>query len=250
MLYGIKDACNVILKKKSTGKVDLFLDYINDFTLDFKADTVYAMKKGVKAVAWDKNREGSMKWSMELIDLKMVSILLGSDFLVGTTSISKKEILTVTTAQATLATAPKSGSLAIYTLDVDNISHLVEQTVGTPASSPNTYSLAGTQITLNATSCPDGTKIVCYYLVDSVATAKKFDVKIDKYPVNYEVYATSQMKAQATGDNDFVEIHIGNCKPKSNLTLSFTSDNPSKFDIEWDLLADENNNLCSFTIIE
>jgi hypothetical protein len=250
MIYAIKDAANVVIKRKTDLKPVLFIDYLNSFGLDFTSDEVSAMKKGVKAVTWSKNREGNMKWSMELIDLKMISILLGSDFLDGITPISKREVLTVTTGKVTLASTPKSGSLALFTLDVDNITHKVEQTVGTPATTPNTYSLSGLQATVNTTSCPDGTKIVAYYLVDSTSTAKRFDVKVDKYPENYEIYATTTMTQQFDGSNDFVEIHVGNCKPKSSLSLSFDGENASKFDVEWTLLADENNNLATFTIIE
>lgn len=250
MIYAIKDAADIIIKKKSTGKPVLFIDYLNSFGLDFTSDEVSALKKGVKAVTWSKNREGNMKWGMELIDLKMISILLGSDFLEGVTPIGKREVLTVTAGKVTLTSTPKSGSLAIFTLEADNITHKTEQTVGNPATTQNTYSLASTQVSFNTTSTPDGTKVVCYYLIDSASTAKKFEVKVDKYPENYEIYATTTMTQQLDGTNDFVEIHIGNCKPKSSLSLSFDGENASKFDVEWTLLADENNNLATFTIIE
>ena len=61
MLNAIKDASNLTVISNATKKPVLFADYCNSTDISFKADTVYAMNKGVKAVRWDKSKEGTFK---------------------------------------------------------------------------------------------------------------------------------------------------------------------------------------------
>jgi hypothetical protein len=246
-LYGIKDAANLTIKSNTTNKVVLYTDYCNSTNIEFTSDPVYAMKKGVKAIGWDTNRDGSMTTEMQVFDLAWVAMLMGSEMTTGVAEISKREVLTVTSASATLAAAPKAGSLSIFKLDTDGITQLTEQTVGTPASQPNTYSISTATLTFNSTTWASDGKVVAYYLLDSAATARTFTVKSNTFPSGYSVVGNTTIRSDSNVDK-VIEFRMGNVKPRSNMSLTFSSDDVTTLSIEWDIFADSDNDM--FTFIE
>ena len=246
-LYGIKDAANLTIRSNATDKVILYTDYCNSTNIEFSSDTVYAMKKGVKAIGWDSNREGTMTTEMQVFDLAWVAMLMGSEMTTGVTEISKREVLTVSSAAAVLSETPKAGSLSIFKLDADGITQLAEQTVGTPATTPNTYSITNKNLTLSATTFATNGKIVAYYLLDSAATARSFTVKADKFPAGYNAVGITTIRSDA-GVDKMVEFLLPNIKPRSNISLTLSSDDVTTLSIEWDIFADTKNEM--FTFIE
>lgn len=83
-IYGIKDSANVTIKKKSDGSVFLYSDYATTSTNEWKASNVYAKSKDVNAIRWDYGREGT---------LKLISMLVGSEFEKGSNNICTREVL-------------------------------------------------------------------------------------------------------------------------------------------------------------
>lgn len=250
MDYAIKDACNVRLMRKSDSKVVLYSDYANSTNLSFTSDRIFAKAKGVNKIAFDYNRQGTFKCEFEVFELAWLSVLLGSDFTSETKELVKREVLTVSaTNTVTLASTPKTGSLAIFTLDRDLRTHLKEQTVGTPATTENTYSIATATVTFNSTSCPENTKVVAYYFVDSTTPAKTISVTSNNFPINYIIYGETEVQ-NTFGEMEYVQLKICNCKPKSSLEIAFATDSVTKLTAEFDLFPDENNEMAEFTIIE
>lgn len=245
MLYGIKDASDLTIISNKTKKQVLYANYCNKTDINFNSETVYAMKKGVKAIGWDKNREGTMTTEMQVFDLKWIGLLMGSEFETGVTSLSKREVVKVTSATAILSEIPKAGSLTIFKLDDDGITHLDEQVIGTPASAPNTYSISGKNITLNATTFPTDAKIVVYYLLDSAATAQTFTVTATDFPSGYTVIGDTTIRGNDNVDT-MVQFQMNNCKPKSSMSLSMNADDVTTLTIEWDIFADSNNEMFTF----
>lgn len=247
-LYGIKDSSNLTVISNNTNKVVLFADYCNKTDINFTSETVYAMKKGVKAIGWDKNREGTMSTEMQVFDLQWIALLMGSELTTGIVELNKREVLTVTSGGATLTETPKSGSLTIFKLDSDGISQLTEQTLGTPASTVNTYSISGKTLTFNATTFATDAKIVCYYLLDSAATAKSFVVDASSFPSGYTIIGDTTIK-DGSGVERVVQFRMNNVKPKSSMTLSMNSDDVTTISIEWDIFADNENDMFTFKAI-
>lgn len=245
MLYGIKDASNLTVISNKTGKPVLFADYCNKTDINFSSETVYAMKKGVKAIGWDKNREGTMTTEMQVYDLKWIGLLMGSEFVTGTTPINRREVLTVTDASAELSEIPKEGSLTIFKLDSDGITQLEEQEEGTPESDANTYSITNKSITLNADTFASGEKIVVYYLLDSAETAQTFTVTATDFPSGYTIIGDTTIRDSANVDK-MVQFRMNNCKPKSTMALSMNADDVTTLSIEWDIFADSNNEMFTF----
>lgn len=251
MIFGIKDAANLTIKKKSDGKVFIYTPYANVTTNEWSADSVYSKAKGVDGIRWDTGRKGSFQCDMEEFDIRVLSMLAGSDWVTGSTDVLKREVLTVdATNKITLTETPVAGSLAVFTLESDLVTNKDEMTEGTPATTPKTYSLTGKSVTLNATTCPQGTKMVVYYMYMTVETAKKLEFRFDKYPESFSIVADTMMREKFTGVDKFIQIHYPNCKPQSNFTITMDSSNPTNLQLKFDLAADENGDMATYTYIE
>lgn len=244
-MYGIKDSANLTVISNSTNKVVIYADYCNKTDVAFTAETTYALKKGVKAIGWDQNREGTFSTEFQVFDLKWIGLLMGSSFTTGITSLNKREVLSVTSAAATLSAAPKAGSLTIFKLDADGITQLKEQTVGTPATTPDTYSVTGTAVVLSSTTFATDGKIVAYYLVDSAATSQSFSVTATDFPIGYTIIGDTKIKSDSNVEQ-MVQFRMNNVKPKSNMTLSMNSSDVTTLSIEWDIFADTSGNMFTF----
>jgi hypothetical protein len=248
-LYGIKDASDLVLISNESKKQVLFANYCNKTNINFSSDDTYAMKKGVKAIGWSQNREGSFEVEMQVFDLKWISILMGSDFTTGITSINKRVVLPVTSGSATLPETPKSGSLAVFKVsDKTGMEQGDEQTVGT-TSTANKYSVSGTTLSFNTTTtfATDG-YIVAYYLVDSEDTAQTFTVKADEFPTGYSVWANTTIKGEDNVEKA-IQFSMNNIKPQSNMELSFDSSDCTTLTCTFDIFADSNNDMFTFKVL-
>lgn len=250
MQYGIKDAAAVHIKKKSNGKMFLYSPYANVTTNEWTSDRTYAMANGVRAIAWDHNKQSTLKMELEVFELKWIAMLAGSSFVTGATNIIKREVLTVSVAnKASIAATPVVGSLAVFKLKSDLIEHDTEQTAGTPATNVNEYSISSLEITFNATSCPSTTKVVVYYLTASAVTAQKLEIKENVYPENFEIWGDTMITDKNGTGNTYVQIHYPNAKPIGSFTITMSESEVTKLDITFDLFPDENNNIANYTII-
>jgi len=246
MLQGIKDSANLQIISNSTNKPFLFIDYAKTSSIDFTSEQVYAYNKSVKAIRWDKNREGTFKTEMEIFEKKVVALLFGTAITSKTMSVAKREVLTVAAGGAgtVLASTPKSGSLSIFILDADLHTHGVEQLVGLPATTIDKYSIANnTELTFNATTFASEGKVVAYYLLDG--THNSFTVDNVSFPGGYTIYADAALRG--TDQNDtYVQYQLPNVKPKSSVSLSMDSDNVTKLSIEWDIFPNAEGDMMNY----
>ena len=250
MLYGLKDCANLTVKSKETNKIKLYADYAKTSTIEFTSESVYAYNKNTKAVRWDKNREGTFKTTMEIFNMDIIAMLFGSELEEKQIPFMKREVCPVKGGKATLTTQDtiKTGSLAVYKLDISDMkTNLKEQTVGTPTSAENTYSISEKVITLNTTTFPDDTGYVaCYYMVDT--NAQTFAVDNVSFPGGYEIYGDTALRNTEQVD-EFVQFELMNVKPQSNVTLTMDVDNVCSLEVTWDILADKNGDMMRWSKI-
>ena len=253
-IYGIKDSANFFVKYKSgdkKGKTFIYSNYATVSTNDWSSEQVYAKSKNVNAIRWDYNRQSTLKVDMEIFDLKWISMVFGSEFVSGDVDILKREVLTVKDGKATitgtLATTPM---LEVYKLDDDGISHIDELAVATEATpTAGQYKIAEKVITVDATDCPNDSKLVVFYLANKVG-AKTLTISADKFPQNYEIYADTLIR-DTNGVDEFVNIHYLNVKPKSQFTLTMDSANITTLSVEFDVLKDSGSeDMATYTIYE
>lgn len=246
--YAISDAANLRIKEKSTGNIVLRTPYANTTTAEFSSEQVYANAKGARAVRFDYNKQGTLTCEFEVFDLKWISIMLGGSWSTGVVDVVQTDILYAdATNKITLTSTPKAGSLAIFKLQVDKVSHGAEQTLGTPATNEDEYSITDLEVTLNLTSAPQGAAFVAYYLKDSASTAETLHIKTDEFPISYEVIGDTMMARKHDGVTEFVQFKCPNAKPLGNVTLTMQAGGVTALSAVFDLFGDENNDMMVLT---
>lgn len=256
-IYGIKDSANFFVKYKSgakKGKTFIYSNYATVATNDWTSEQVYAKSKNVNAIRWDYNRQSTLKVDMEIFDLKWISMIFGSEFVDGDTDILARETPVVTGGKVVLAGTPVANSMEVYKLDDDGISHIDELTLATeetPTAGQYKVSQSSetqkTEITVNAESFPDGSQLVVFYLAKKTG-AKTLTISTDKFPQNYEIYADTLIR-DTNGDDEFVNIHYLNVKPKSQFTLTMDAGNITTLSVEFDVLKDSGSeDMATYTI--
>jgi hypothetical protein len=249
MLYAIKDAANMQIISQATGKPVLYANYALTSSIDFTANSVYAMNKSVKSVRFDSQREGTFKTEMEVFETKWLAMLFGTTLGTGAIDIAKREVIAVNAGGAganPLSAAPKSGSLVIFKIaSKGETAHDTEQVSGNPTTTQNAFSIDGSNaLTFNATTFASAGFVVCYYLVNS-ANKTKFTVDNVSFPGGYKIYADSAIRGTDQVDK-FVQYQLLNVKPKSNVSLTMDVNNVAKLSIEWDILADNAGDMMNY----
>lgn len=250
-IYGIKDAANVLILKKSDGKPFIYADYATEVSNQWSQDSVYAMSKSVRAIRWDHNKQSTLKLTLEIFDLRWLTLLTGSEFIEGVTQWRVREPLTVATGnKVVLPDTPKVGSLIVKVLNPDDgLTELDELVVGDPATTADAYSISGNTITLNATTCPVGSQVVVHYLKDTAATAQTMAIDADTFSFPVEIFLDSMIR-DTDGLDKFSQVHYLNAKGKGNFTLTFSASNITKLEIEFDILKDsKSSNMATYTIV-
>lgn len=247
MLYALKDCANLRIDN-SAGKTQMYVNYAKTSSLEFTSESVFAMNKNVKAVRFDSNREGTFTTTMEVFPMDFIPLLFGTKFNNKSVPFAKKEVLNVSGASATLSGTPKTGTLQVFKVSPDDkLTHIAEQTVGTPATTQNSYSISGKTITLNTTTFPDSNGyIVCYYFVDT--DAKTFTVDNISFPGGFVVYGDTNLRGTDQVDN-FVQFKLHNVKPQSNCNLTMDVDNVCTLEIVWDVMGDAEGNMLTWSTI-
>lgn len=91
MAYGIKDVSDLLLVHLETGVPALYVDYANASSSEWTAESVFATKKGRRAIRWDDDRQGTLTLESELFDIGLLAMVMGSEVAEG-----EKEIFTRT----------------------------------------------------------------------------------------------------------------------------------------------------------
>lgn len=89
-IYGMKDASNLILVDKATGKPALYIDYANATNAEFTSESVYATRKGTNAIRWDNARNGTLTVETEMFDFGLLAMVMGADVKTGASDIFKR----------------------------------------------------------------------------------------------------------------------------------------------------------------
>ena len=248
MLYALKDAANLRIDN-SSGKTELFVNYAKTSSLEFTSDSVFAMNKNVKAVRFDSNREGTFTTTMEVFPMDIIPLLFGTKFDNETVPFAKREVLNVKSGSATLEGTPKVGTLQVFKVEADDkLTHIKEQTVGTPGTTQDTYSISSKTLTFNATTFPDDNGwIACYYFVDTAA--KTFTIDNVSFPGGYVIYGDTNLRGTDQVD-EFVQFKLHNVKPQSNASLTMDVDNIATLEIVWDVMGDAEGNMLTWSTVE
>lgn len=236
VLYGIKDAGDLTFTNLTTNEPELYIGYANSVQIDLTSDTVYAYAKGAKAVSWDKPLEGTMKISVDLMSFDLMGFIMGSKLSEKATEFYQRETFKLKSAdeEVTLSASAseiKDDTVCVYELGADKNSQGAALTTATYADGKVTM-----------TGGLEGVTYVVYYM--TTKTAKTFMVAAEStLSAFYKLNMITAGKAWADGGKVPMEIEFLKVAPQRALSLTFSAEEPSSFEVNLDILADGEGNL-------
>ena len=236
VLYGIKDAGDLTFTNLTTNEPELYIGYANSVQIDLTSDTVYAYAKGAKAVSWDKPLEGTMKISVDLMSFDLMGFIMGSKLSEKATEFYQRETFKLKSAdeQVTLgasASEIKEDTVCVYELGADKNSQ---------GAALSTAAYAEGKVTM--TGGLEGKTYVVYYM--TTKTAKTFMIEAEStLSAFYKLNMITAGKAWADGGKVPMEIEFLKVSPQRALSLTFSAEEPSSFEVNLDILADGEGNL-------
>lgn len=236
VLYGIKDAGDLTFTNLTTNEPELYIGYANSVQIDLTSDTVYAYAKGAKAVSWDKPLEGTMKISVDLMSFDLMGFIMGSKLSEKATEFYQRETFKLKSAdeEVTLSASAseiKEDTVCVYELGADKNSQGAALTTATYADGKVTM-----------TGGLEGVTYVVYYM--TTKTAKTFMVAAEStLSAFYKLNMITAGKAWADGGKVPMEIEFLKVSPQRALSLTFSAEEPSSFEVNLDILADGEGNL-------
>lgn len=236
VLYGIKDAGDLTFTNLTTNEPELYIGYANSVQIDLTSDTVYAYAKGAKAVSWDKPLEGTMKISVDLMSFDLMGFIMGSKLSEKATEFYQRETFKLKSAdeEVTLgasASEIKDDTICVYELGADKNSQ---------GAALSTATYAEGKVTM--TGGLEGVTYVVYYM--TTKTAKTFMIEAEStLSAFYKLNMITAGKAWADGGKVPMEIEFLKVSPQRALSLTFSAEEPSSFEVNLDILADGEGNL-------
>ena len=108
-----RQVCDVDIRILKTMQPFLFFDTANTTTAGLTGDSVYAMKKGTKAIAFQNPLESTMSLTAQVIPFKFYALL--SDGAIETeAAYAKKETIKATTGGSLAIANAKAGSVFVF----------------------------------------------------------------------------------------------------------------------------------------
>ena len=275
MKFGVREICDVVLKKKADGKFGnlyldagmpvLYFDTLKTSSLEGTATTVYAQggKGNPRLVAWEGDRVVTFTMEDALISPESFSILSGAGFLDAS---EDDKIYVHTTEQLEvdkdlyvhLTKKPSAeGEMYIMCMTSDGAidasklpMQIQEADIGPDMKIDDVLGNWQTaydalprhvELGLKATlpTLAAGDIVYVDYYVEAARGVKQIDIEAGKFGGSYYLEASTLFRDQATGDDFPAEFIIPNCKVQSNFTFTMApTGDPSTFTFTMDAFPD------------
>lgn len=225
-----RQVCDVDIRFLKTMKPFLFFDTANTTTAGLSGDSVYAMKKGTRAIAFHNPIEGTMTIEAQVMPFKAYALF--SDGIIDTTAtIAKKETITCATGGQLTVTGAVAGSVFVF----------AEGEYGnTPIA--GTYA-TNTFTATTASNIVQGNRYEVGYLVTKTTGIQKVSFNNKKIPKDYFIQMSTLDKGEDDSLTPFI-ITAYKASIQRNFELSFSSEgDPASVTITFDLLEDKNGNV-------
>lgn len=227
-----RQVCDVDIRFLKTMAPFLFFDTANTTTAGLSGDSVYAMKKGTRAIAFHNPIEGTMSIEAQVMPFKAYALF--SDGVVESTAAyaTKKTIKCATAGQLAITDAV-AGSVFVYPAgEYGNDAHAI---AGSYASGKFTASTAS-DIAVDS-------EYEVGYIVSKSTGVKKVSFNKNKVPNDYYITMSTLDK----GEDDTLTPFIMTAYKASiqrTFELSFSSEGePATVTINFDLMEDKNGNI-------
>lgn len=276
MKFGVREICDVVLKKKAGGYFGnlyldknmpvLYFDTLKTSSLEGQATTVYAQggKGNPRLVAWEGDRVVTFTMEDALISPESFSILSGAGFVDASDSekiyVHATEQLEVDNdGMVRLEKQPSSeGEMYIMLMtedgSIDSSKLPMQIDDGDIAAEMNiqdvlakwaeNYNADERHIELQlpkvtAPTVSSGDILYVDYYIEAEKGVKQIDIEAGKFGGSYYLEASTLFRDQATGDDFPAEFIIPNCKVQSNFTFTMApTGDPSTFTFTLDAFPD------------
>lgn len=222
-----RQVCDVDIRILKTMAPFLFFDTANTTTAGLSGDSVYAMKKGTRAIAFHNPIEGTMTIEAQVVPFKVYALL--SDGTIETeATYAKKETIKATEA----------GKIAIPNAVAGSVFVFAEGEYG---STPIEGTYASGEFT--ATGITADTNYEVGYLIKKTSGVKKVSFNNKKVPKDYYITMSTLDKAE---DDTLVPFIMTAYKAsiQRNFELSFSSEgDPTSLSLTFDLLENKDGNV-------
>lgn len=236
--FGIKEVLNLTVFDYTTGNQLFYLPYCTETNVSTTAERLeIAGGQGFyNLTAWDYGKKMMSKINVPLVDLSLLAHLSGTTLATGATTAHTDEVLITAgaTPTVTLSSTPLAGTIKVSLMNSEYDLGTV-QTAGTPASTPNTYSLSSTTLTLNGTSAPAGTRVLVSYDYTTAATSQLITVLANQFLDFTRITGQGLWRNVISGDDEIVSFDLKKCKFKPNFTLTQSSKDATNLELDVDL---------------
>jgi hypothetical protein len=240
--FAIKEVYNLDICDYTTKKPFIRIDYAQTGTNDFAGDRT-DIKGGwgnQRLYSFDASKTVDFKVTVPLVDIKLLAFLSGSEVATGARNIYQRDQLVVgMDNKITLSQTPIDGTLYVSNLE-SNRDYGTEITAGEPATTPNTYSISGKDITLNATSNPIGTStVVVWYKYAAPETTQTIKFDADKFSKYCTIVALGKWDDQVEAVQYPAQLMIYKCRPQAEFTLTTSASDATTLDMTFDMYAEQ-----------
>ncbi len=226
-----RQCCDLDIRDYKTNAPFLFADFGNTTTAGFTGDSVYAMKKGSKAIAFHNPIEGTMTIEFQEHPFKVYALL--TDGTIETSAIVPvRETFVATTAgKVTLQGTPIAGTVFVYAENEWGNTAII----GTVATKEFTATTVGDIVV--------GNTYEIGYLVEKTTGVRKVSFNNKKVPKDLRI-TMSTLDKDAEGTLIPCQMTAYKATIKRNLDLSFASEgDPASIKLEFDCLEDVDGNV-------
>jgi len=233
-----RQCADLDIREYGTNEPFLYADFCNTTTTGFSGDTVYAMKKGNRAIAFQNPIQGTMEITFQVHPFKIYSLL--SDGTIETNAVIPVREVVKATEDGKLTTkdTPVPGTVFVYNNgDIGGVA-----IKGTFAN--KTFTATNPEDIV-----ADKEYVVCY-LFEKTTGVKRVAFNDKKIPKYYRITMETLDKNER---GKWVPCLITAYKatPQRNLNLSLSSEgDPATITITFDCMVDENNNVLDIVEIE
>ena len=274
MKFGVREICDVVLKKKAGGYFGnlyldknmpvLYFDTLKTSSLEGTATTVYAQggKGNPRLVAWEGDRVVTFTMEDALISPESFSILSGAGFIDASTEeviyVHATEQVEVKGSKIKLEKQPsKNGEMYVMIMtedgSIDSSRLPMQIRTADIANEMEVEAILANwvedynaddrhkelELSVEAPSVDEGDVLYVDYYIEATKGVKQIDIEAGKFGGSYYLEASTLFRDQATGEDYPAEFIIPNCKVQSNFTFTMApSGDPSTFTFTMDAFPD------------
>lgn len=223
-----RQVCDADIRILKTMAPFLFFDTANTTTVGLSGDSVYAMKKGTRAIAFQNPIEGTMTIEAQVVPFKIYALL--SDGVIETTAIQavKKTITATEAGKLTVDANAQAGSVYVYAAGEFGETPIE----GTFAD--GVFSADG--ITADA-------EYEVGYVVNKTTGVKRVSFNNKKIPKDYFITMSTLDKDEEGTLTPFI-MTAYKASIQRNFELTFSSEgDPASITLTFDLMEDKNGNV-------